>query len=127
MGAARQRQDVRKMNTSYVQRHDESQMIIRQRRKRKNRRLMVLLTAMVIFLSFVGSFMISQSKEIALREEKLLLAQKQYDELLKEEQNLQEEIIRLNDDEYIAKLARKEYFLTKEGEINFIIPDNNNN
>ena len=75
MGAARQRQDVRKMNTSYVQRHDESQMIIRERRKRKNRRLMVLLTIMVIFLGFVGNFMISQSKEIALREEKLLLAQ----------------------------------------------------
>ncbi len=30
---------------------------------------------------------------------------------------------KLNDDKYIAELARKQYFLSKEGEIIFITPD----
>ncbi|RKJ59809.1 septum formation initiator, partial [Butyricicoccus sp. 1XD8-22] len=34
--------------------------------------------------------------------------------------NLQ--IAKLEDDEYLAKLARKEYFLSEEGEIIFTIP-----
>lgn len=35
--------------------------------------------------------------------------------------NLQ--ITQLEDDEYIAKLLRKEYFLSEEGDIIFVIPE----
>ena len=41
----------------------------------------------------------------------------------KEEEQLKEEIVKLNDDEYIAKLARKEYFLSDDGEIIFNLPE----
>ena len=45
-------------------------------------------------------------------------------EHLKDKQSaLEEEIVKLNDDEYIAKLARRDYFLSDEGEIIFNIPD----
>ncbi len=37
---------------------------------------------------------------------------------------LKSQIIKLNDDEYIAKLARKEYFLSEDNEIIFAIPEN---
>ena len=33
------------------------------------------------------------------------------------------QISKLNDDEYIGKLLRKEYFLSEEGEIIFTLPD----
>ena len=36
---------------------------------------------------------------------------------------LENEIVKLNDDEYIAKLARSEYFLSDKGEIIFNIPE----
>ncbi len=32
--------------------------------------------------------------------------------------------MKLNDDDYIAKLARKEYFLSEKNEIIFSIPEN---
>jgi cell division protein DivIC len=32
-------------------------------------------------------------------------------------------IVKLNDDEYIAKLARKEYFLSNDNEIIFTLPE----
>jgi len=45
---------------------------------------------------------------------------------LKNQQNsLKQEISNLNDDDYIAKLARKEYFLSNKDEIIFNIPDGN--
>lgn len=43
--------------------------------------------------------------------------------LEKEQLILENEIAKLNDDEYIAKLARSEYFLSDKGEIIFNIPN----
>ena len=45
------------------------------------------------------------------------------DSLKQDEVLLKEEIVKLNDDEYIAKLARKEYFLSKDNEIIFTLPE----
>jgi cell division protein DivIC len=42
--------------------------------------------------------------------------------LQKKQEILDEEIVKLNDDEYIAKLARKEYFLSEKNEIIFNLP-----
>lgn len=43
---------------------------------------------------------------------------------MKKKQDIyEEEIIKLNDDEYIAKLARREYFLSEKNEIIFNLPD----
>ena len=36
---------------------------------------------------------------------------------------LKDEIVKLNDDEYIGKLARKEYFLSDDNEIIFTLPE----
>ena len=35
---------------------------------------------------------------------------------------MKEQVIKLNDDDYIAKLARKEYFLSESDEIIFTLP-----
>lgn len=42
--------------------------------------------------------------------------------LKKDETILKEEIIKLNDEEYIAKLARKDFFLSDSNEIIFNLP-----
>ena len=46
----------------------------------------------------------------------------QAEEIFTGHQMLELQIAKLQDDEYIAKLARKEYFLSEEGEIIFTIP-----
>jgi cell division protein DivIC len=58
------------------------------------------------------------------------LAQKRHLEqeltqLKKQQQILKEDIVKLNDDDYLAKLARKEYFFSETGEIIFNIPEEN--
>ena len=44
------------------------------------------------------------------------------EEVKEQQQMLILQIAKLEDDEYIAKLARKEYFLSEDGEIIFTIP-----
>ena len=43
--------------------------------------------------------------------------------LKKKQVILNEEIVKLNDDEYIAKLARRDYFLSEGDEIIFNLPE----
>jgi len=43
--------------------------------------------------------------------------------LRQERYNLEQEIKNLNDDEYILKLARSEYFFSRPGETIFIVPN----
>lgn len=45
----------------------------------------------------------------------------------KQQAMLRSEIKKLKDDDYIAKLARSEYFLSKKGEIIFNLPDSKKN
>jgi cell division protein DivIC len=42
---------------------------------------------------------------------------------LEVEEKLKTEILALQSDEYIEKLARKEYFLSKKDEIIFVLPE----
>ncbi|MBC1780623.1 FtsB family cell division protein, partial [Listeria booriae] len=42
-----------------------------------------------------------------------------------EEEALNDQIKKLHNDDYIAKLARSEYYLSKDGEIIFNIPEEN--
>ena len=58
----------------------------------------------------------------AKQEEKVKL-EETLAKLEKKQQILENEIIKLNDDEYIGKFARSEYFLSDIGEVIFNIPD----
>jgi len=49
-------------------------------------------------------------------EEKTKL-EKKYEELLKEEETLSGDIIKLKDPDYIARFAREKYLYSKDGEI----------
>lgn len=64
----------------------------------------------------------SQLSVLEEKEAEKKLLQKQLSGLERRQQILEEEIVKLNDDEYIAKLARKEYFLSEENEIIFNLP-----
>ena len=66
----------------------------------------------------------SQHSALKAKEEHKSKLEAKLSELQKKETKLKEEIIKLNDDEYIAKLARKEYFLSDDGEVIFNLPEN---
>ena len=45
--------------------------------------------------------------------------------LAEENQNLKVQVGLLQDDEYVAKLARSRYYLSKDGELIFSLPEDN--
>jgi cell division protein DivIC len=94
---------------------------------RKKKLLMRRLTTFFVCAAVIGFIMISTliSQSSTLKEKRAekenldgqLLA------LEKQEAELQDQISKLNDEEYLAKLARKDLLLSQKGEIIFNIPE----
>ncbi|MDQ6595398.1 septum formation initiator family protein [Bacillus salipaludis] len=123
MSAVRKK-NVAKIQSTYVEQQEFAEIATARKRKLVVRRLSLFL----VFAIFVSYFMISsiltQASMIdAKKAQKKQLGHK-LAELKKQQDILKEDIVKLNDDDYIAKLARKEYFFSKKNEIIFNIPEN---
>ncbi|ANU20870.1 cell division protein DivIVC [Planococcus plakortidis] len=79
--------------------------------------LVVLLTSI-----WLGSTIYAQSQTIADKEQIQQEKLAELEEVQKQQDKLEEQIRLLNDDDYVSKLARKDYFLSDEGEIIFTLP-----
>jgi cell division protein DivIC len=104
--------------------------IVEQREKLvlyRRRGLIRRLTAFGVVVGILAYLMISTFfSQIAAYENKIDERDRLQAELqgmAKQKVQLEEEIIKLNDDEYIAKIARRDYFLSEDHEIIFSIPD----
>ena len=114
---------VASIHTEYV--HSLQQKVDRKkaRKARLYRRLTALSIVVIIILGVLTHTFFDQKKMLAMKkqEKEELLVEL---ETLEEEQNmLTGQIAKLNDDEYIAKLARQEYFLSDKNEIIFSMPN----
>ncbi|MDR7002278.1 septum formation initiator family protein [Neobacillus niacini] len=123
MGAVRKR-NVAKIQSTYVEQQEFAEIATARKRKLVVRRLSLFL----VFAIFVSYFMISSILTQASMIDAKKTQKKQLDHQLtglkKQQGILEENIVKLNDDDYIAKLARKEYFFSKKNEIIFNIPEN---
>jgi cell division protein DivIC len=122
MGAIRNRRKIAKIESPYVKERENADLATTRNRKFLMRRLGLFF----VFAVFVGYFMISQiltqsadlDGKLAQREQ----LKKELAGMKKQQAILKEDIVKLNDDDYIAKLARKEYFLSDKNEIIFNLP-----
>ncbi|MBC1353438.1 septum formation initiator family protein [Listeria innocua] len=101
-------------------------------KKTRNRRRIALfrrLAFMAIIFAVVGGLLtITYTKQVLTlkdKKEKQVQVDKKMVAMKDEEEALNDQIKKLHDDEYIAKLARSEYYLSKDGEIIFNIPEEN--
>ncbi|OKL35782.1 FtsB family cell division protein [Domibacillus mangrovi] len=102
----------------------EKKAIFKMQHKRKlMRRLAAFGVVGLIILGTMLSAIISQSASLETSGEKLVKAEQQLIKLEQQQKHSEEELERLKDDEYIAELARKEYFWSDKGEIIFNIPE----
>lgn len=70
-----------------------------------------------------GKTLLDQRAILQEKEDRKEVVEQELAKLEKEQQRLEEEIVKLNDDDYIAKIARRDYFMSEEDEIIFNIPD----
>jgi cell division protein DivIC len=122
MGAVRKR-TVAKIQTTYVQQQEFADISTARKRKLLLRRLS-LFSAFAIFVAyFMISSILSQASTLDGKVSQKKQLDKQLSDLKKQRDILKENIVKLNDDDYIGKLARKEYFFSDKGEIIFNLPD----
>lgn len=120
--SATKKQPITKLQTQYAVKQEEGMIIAARRKKVVLRRLSVFLVLAAVITCIMVSTVISQNKAEAKKLEQKELLVKELSLLKNEEALLKDEIIKLKDDDYIAKLARKEYFLSEKDEIIFTLP-----
>ncbi|WP_071458822.1 septum formation initiator family protein [Bacillus massilinigeriensis] len=120
--SAIRKKGVATIDNQYTQQRETAGIAETRRRKLLIRRLAVF-TAFALVVSYMMiSMMLSQTSALAQKQAEKEKLDKKMEELKKQEEELKEEVVKLNDDEYIAKLARRDYFLSEDGEIIFNLP-----
>ena len=123
----KENRNVSSINQDYVRSVERQEERQKAHKVRLYRRLLVFGVLAVVVFGWIAVTMYSQSTVLASKEKEKQEALLALEEVNEEQEMLRTQILKLNDDEYIAKLARKEYFLSEEGEIIFSIPENEKN
>ncbi|MBU9722005.1 MULTISPECIES: FtsB family cell division protein [Bacillaceae] len=116
------KKNIRRITSEYMDR----QVLLHEQKLRRRKGLMRRLTVfgllVIILVAFTGITMYNQHSLLEdLNEEKARLESK-LEVLQEEEKDLSEEIQLLHDPDYIAEIARRDFFLTKPGETLFQLP-----
>lgn len=110
------------LNQSYLNYQEQQSIYAKRKKKMLIRRLTVFFVFVAIILFVFIQAFVTQSQTLTEKEEQLKDVQAQYKELKENQKILKEEITKLQDDEYIGKYARQEYYLSDDGEIIFSVP-----
>lgn len=117
-------QNVQPLNNDYVRSNPQARAQIKAKiAVRRRRRMAVFFILATIAIVVLVKANMVQHERLATKEDAKAAATALLDEALHKQELLNLQIAKLEDDEYIAKLARKEFFLSDEGEIIFTIPN----
>ncbi|MDC0706331.1 MULTISPECIES: FtsB family cell division protein [Priestia] len=118
MSAVRKKK-VAKLNTDYSHKQEQ----IKQNTDRKRIGLIRRLTVFGVLALIIGGLMVSalitQTSAIENKKSEKVKLEQQLTKLQSKQKQLKGEIVKLNDDDYIKKIARRDYFLSEDGEIIF--------
>ena len=117
--------NVTKMENEYVAQQEKKAQSMKKKKRGLRRRLTLYGICLFAFFIFAVVTIVSQNAALNEKAQQKEKVDNELATLKKEEKVLKEEIVKLNDDEYIAKIVRRDYFLSEEGEIIFNLPKNN--
>ncbi len=118
----RQQNNVRTLQNDYVRASDEEMKVSKKQKVLFRRRMLAFSLLAGVLLYFLISTIFTQDQRIAKKEQEKEEILAELEKVKEQQEMLNLQIAKLEDDEYLAKLARKEYFLSEEGEIIFTIP-----
>lgn len=93
-------------------------------RKKRNKRLRWFSGFFLLFFLWAGSAWLDQKAAIEEKRIELEAIQQKVNTANEEQVELIYQVKRLNDYDYIAEIARRDYFLSRPGEVIFKIPEN---
>lgn len=91
------------------------------------RRVLVYVTLIVLIGGFLAFSCVGTWKQIAQNKKSKEELTIKYNNLLKSEETLEGQVVKLQDPEYVLKYAREKYYFSKPGEIIINISYNKNN
>lgn len=111
------------LNNEYMKLQERERMIQERRKKGLRRRLAVFfIFAAIVSFTFIKAIQ-AQESMLAEKMEQLERLEETSKQLKEKEKYLEEEIIKLQDEEYLGKYVRKELLLSEDGEIIFTVPE----
>ncbi|GAB7387204.1 hypothetical protein BSNK01_10400 [Bacillaceae bacterium] len=91
--------------------------------KAQKRRIRLLFCFLFLFMVWAGYTWYAQNGILKDKKAQLAQLRGKLEQLEKERAQLQGEVKKLHDEEYIAEIARKYFFLSRPGEIIFVTPE----
>lgn len=93
--------------------------------KGAKRRLLCLFSIFILLISYVSYTSVTYWKQILANNRERKELEDKYNGLLSDKEILEEDVVKLQDPEYVAKYAREKYLYSKDGELIIkIIEDN---
>ncbi len=91
--------------------------------KKDKRRIVIWTMLIVIILSYLSVFSFHYWTQIFQNRKEKKTLETNYNTLLKKEEELKAQITKLQDPDYAAEYAREKYMLSKDGEMNIKLPE----
>ncbi|WPK12923.1 septum formation initiator family protein [Lysinibacillus louembei] len=115
---------VRQLDNDYIRSNENNikSKYSKQQLIRRRRRMLAFLVVAGVVIFSLSSMLMKQYDRLHVKEGQKVEVLADLEQIQEVQDMLKLQIAKLEDDEYIAKLARKEYFMSEEGEIIFTIP-----
>ena len=85
--------------------------------KGAKRRLLCLFSIFILLVSYVSYSSFNYWKQILENKKEKRELEEKYEKLLSDKDILEEDVVKLQDPEYVAKYAREKYLYSKDGEL----------
>lgn len=114
---------VASIETEYVRSMQRKENWRRKQKKRLKVKLLIFAAVIVLTFGGIASYNHKQKELLALKQQEKQELVEQLSVKASEQEQLKKQLLKLDDEEYIAKLARKEYFVSNKNEIIFSLPE----
>lgn len=91
--------------------------------KKEKRRILLGTLVISIIISYLGVFVYHYWNQILANKEEQKVLEAKYEQLLKEEDELNNEITKMHEPDYVAKYAREKYGYSKDNEVIIKVDD----
>lgn len=117
---------IARMKNDFIETKTLENIRAHKRHKQLKRRMRIIIAAGMLLVVLAGSTLARNYVKLQDLEEQRVVAQQELESLDLQQEELAYYIGLLEDEEYVTKLARSEYYLTKDNEIVFSFPDDRN-
>lgn len=118
-------QNITQIKNTYTQEQTLKKQISTNLQRKARRRLLAIMIVGLLMVVPLGINVVKNLFEIRSLDGKIAETKEINVTLAEENQNLKVQVGLLQDDEYVAKIARSRYYLSKDGELIFSLPEDN--